>query len=66
MVLSILGALGLIAAVVVPGAFLMKFVMDKLAPRLDFIPAAVACSLLGGGFQLGLGLLLVHLLRFFV
>jgi hypothetical protein len=64
MILAILGTLALIATVVVPGAFLMKTVMDKLVPRLGFIPAAVACSLLGGVCQLGLGLILVHLSNF--
>lgn len=64
MILLIVGTILLVATVALSGAFLMKASMDTFEPYWGFVPASILTSVVGGAFQLGLGLLLVHLANF--
>jgi len=64
MILATIATLLLIAAVVLPGSLLMKYLMDVLAPRTGIFLAGVLTSVVGAGAQLGWALVLLHLVAF--
>lgn len=61
MIISIVGTILLIAAVVVPGTLLMNTIMNVLAPRVGIPVSGVIASVIGTASQLGLGLVVLHL-----
>lgn len=61
MIISIVGTILLIAAVVVPGTLLMSTIMNVLAPRVGIPASGVIASVIGAASQLGLGLVVLHL-----
>jgi hypothetical protein len=63
MIISILATVAFIAALTIPSAIVMWWVMDTGVPRFGFVLTAIVCSLAGSGlaFLIGIGIGLLKL-----